>query len=101
MEQVVVISDPAVSAQLMAALPEFGFTTAAYVVAAVLFILSLGGLSGQAVTRLTLKNGKVTAEERIDMKRRIRDVIQAPDGAVLLLTDGDDGELLRLTPGTK
>ncbi|NHF72476.1 NAD(P)(+) transhydrogenase (Re/Si-specific) subunit beta [Paracoccus xiamenensis] len=31
----------------MAALPEFGFTTAAYVVAAVLFILSLGGLSGQ------------------------------------------------------
>ena len=47
MEQVVVISDPAVSAQLMAALPEFGFTTAAYVVAAVLFILSLGGLSGQ------------------------------------------------------
>ena len=26
---------------------EFGFTTAAYVVAAVLFILSLGGLSGQ------------------------------------------------------
>ena len=26
---------------------ELGFTTAAYVVAAVLFILSLGGLSGQ------------------------------------------------------
>jgi NAD(P) transhydrogenase subunit beta len=26
---------------------EFGFTTAAYVVAAVLFILALGGLSGQ------------------------------------------------------
>ena len=29
------------------ALPSYGFTTAAYVVAAVLFILSLGGLSGQ------------------------------------------------------
>src|SRR5690606_2369640 len=28
-------------------LPAYGFTTAAYVVAAVLFILSLGGLSGQ------------------------------------------------------
>jgi NAD/NADP transhydrogenase beta subunit len=26
---------------------EFGFTTAAYIVAAVLFILALGGLSGQ------------------------------------------------------
>lgn len=32
---------------LMDALPAYGFTTAAYVVAAVLFILSLGGLSGQ------------------------------------------------------
>ncbi|MDO5612210.1 MAG: NAD(P)(+) transhydrogenase (Re/Si-specific) subunit beta [Paracoccus sp. (in: a-proteobacteria)] len=31
----------------LAALPAYGFTTAAYVVAAVLFILSLGGLSGQ------------------------------------------------------
>lgn len=61
----------------------------------------LGGLSGQALTRLTLKDGKVTAEERIDMQRRIRDVIQAPDGAVLLLTDGDNADLLRLTPATK
>jgi len=61
----------------------------------------LGGLSGQALTRLTLKDGKVTAEERIDMQRRIRDVIEAPDGAVLLLTDGDDAELLRLTPARR
>lgn len=58
----------------------------------------LGGLSGQALTRLTLNDGKVTAVERIDMQRRIRDVIQAPDGAVLLLTDGDNADLLRLTP---
>ena len=28
---------------------DFGFTTAAYVVAAVLFILSLGGLSGHCL----------------------------------------------------
>ena len=49
MEHVVVITDPAVTAPAhsLAVLPEFGFTTAAYVVAAVLFILSLGGLSGQ------------------------------------------------------
>ena len=32
---------------IVEALPAYGFTTAAYVVAAVLFILSLGGLSGQ------------------------------------------------------
>lgn len=60
--------------------------------------LLLGGLSGEALTRLSLKDGKVTAEERIDMQRRIRDVREAPDGAVLLLTDGDNGYLLRLTP---
>lgn len=58
----------------------------------------LGGLSSQALIRLTVEGGKVTGEERIDMQRRIRDVIQARDGAVLLLSDGDDGELLRLTP---
>lgn len=60
--------------------------------------LLLGGLSSEALIRLTLDGGKVTGEERIDMQRRIRDVIQAPDGAILLLSDGDDGELLRLTP---
>lgn len=60
----------------------------------------LGGLSGQALVHLTLTDNKVSAVERIDMQRRIRDVIQAPDGAVLLLTDGDDAELLRLTPAT-
>ena len=61
----------------------------------------LGGLSGQALIRLTLNDGKVTAVERIDMQQRIRDVIQAPDGAVLLLTDGDNADLLRLTPARK
>jgi hypothetical protein len=34
------------------------------------------------------------------MGKRIRDVIQAPDRAVLLLVDGDNGELLRLTPAS-
>jgi glucose/arabinose dehydrogenase len=32
------------------------------------------------------------------MDRRIRDDTQAPDGSVLLLSDGDNGELLRMTP---
>ena len=43
-------ADPVVSHAapgIVEALPAYGFTTAAYVVAAVLFILSLGGLSGQ------------------------------------------------------
>jgi glucose/arabinose dehydrogenase len=60
----------------------------------------IGGLSSKAVIRVQFDEAgeRVTGEERIDMRRRIRDVIEAPDGAVLVLTDGDAGELLRLTP---
>jgi glucose/arabinose dehydrogenase len=58
----------------------------------------MGGLSSKALIRLTLDGGKVTAEERIDMQRRIRDVVQARDGALLVITDDKNGELLRLTP---
>jgi glucose/arabinose dehydrogenase len=60
----------------------------------------LGGLSGQALIRLVINGNTVTEEERIDMKKRIRDVIQAPDGSIWLLTDYKDGELLKLTPAS-
>ena len=62
--------------------------------------LVLGGLSSKALIRLTLDGAKVAAEERIDMQKRIRDVIQAPDGAVLVITDDQQGELLRVTPAS-
>ena len=58
--------------------------------------LLIGGLSSQALVRLTLDGDKVVDEERIDMGRRIRDVAQAPDGSVYLATD-DGGKILRLT----
>ena len=60
--------------------------------------LVVGGLSSKALIRLTLDGSKVSAEERIDMQRRIRDVIQARDGALLVITDDQKGELLRVTP---
>jgi glucose/arabinose dehydrogenase len=60
--------------------------------------LILGGLSSKALIRLTLDGAKVTAEERIDMQRRIRDVVQARDGALLVISDDMNGELLRVTP---
>jgi aldose sugar dehydrogenase len=62
--------------------------------------LVLGGLSSKALIRLTLDGAKVTGEERIDMQRRIRDVIQARDGALLVITDDQKGELLRVTPAS-
>lgn len=47
--------------------------------------------------RLTVDGSKVTSEERLSLKARIRDVEQGPDGAVYLLTDEDNGKLLRLS----
>lgn len=61
----------------------------------------IGGLSSEALIRVTLNGDAVAGEERLDMGERIRDVAQAPDGAILVLTDGDGGELWRLTPGAK
>jgi glucose/arabinose dehydrogenase len=62
--------------------------------------LVMGGLSSKALIRLTLDGTKVTGEERIDMQRRIRDVVEARDGALLVITDDKSGELLRLTPAS-
>jgi glucose/arabinose dehydrogenase len=60
--------------------------------------LIAGGLSSQALIRLTLDGQRVANEERIDMKRRIRDLIQTSDGAILVVVDDKSGDLLRLTP---
>ncbi len=60
--------------------------------------LFVGALAGQQLVRLELNGDRVIAEEKLllDLKQRIRDVRQGPDGAVYLLTTG--GQLLRLTP---
>jgi glucose/arabinose dehydrogenase len=42
----------------------------------------------------------VVGEERLllGLDERIRDVREGPDGALWLLTDNDDGRILRLAP---
>ena len=62
--------------------------------------LIVGALKYQLLARLERdENGAVTAEERLFDGEfgRIRDVIVAPDGALLLLTDDTDGALLRVS----
>jgi len=61
--------------------------------------LLVGGLVAEAVVRLTLDGRRVTGEERIPLGARVRDVRMGPDGAVYVLTDEEDGKLLRLSPG--
>ena len=62
--------------------------------------LFLGSLVEQSLIRLELDGDKVTHEERLlgQLGKRIRDVRQGPDGALYVLTDEDDGRLLRIAP---
>lgn len=61
--------------------------------------LFVGGLSGSLI-RLSTKGESVTGEERLLQQRsdRVRDVRQGPDGFLYLLTDADDGAILRVRP---
>ncbi|MEC4239692.1 PQQ-dependent sugar dehydrogenase [Pseudomonas sp. DSV-1] len=60
--------------------------------------LFIGALADKDLIRLQLRDGKVVHEERLlgDLKARIRDVRQGPDGYVYVLTDEDDGVLYRV-----
>ena len=59
--------------------------------------LFVGAMAGQALVRLVLNGDRVVAEERLltDLKRRIREVRQGPDGALYIFA-GD--ALMRITP---
>ncbi len=61
--------------------------------------LFVGSLKFGLLVRLVLDGEKVVHEERLLNKRygRIRDVAQGPDGALYLLTDSENGALLKLT----
>ena len=63
--------------------------------------LFVGGLAAGALVRLVLDGDRIFHEERLLANRgeRIRDVAQAPDGSILVITDESNGKLLRLTPG--
>lgn len=62
--------------------------------------LFVGSLKFQQLVRLELDGDKVTHEERMLQGQlgRIRDVRQGPDGLIYLLTDEDNGKLVRLSP---
>ena len=59
-----------------------------------------GGLSGQLLVRLDMEGDAVVGEERLFQGQlgRIRDVRVGPDGAIYLLTDEDNGRLIRVAP---
>mgnify|MGYP000648301808 CR=1 FL=1 len=62
--------------------------------------LLVGALVGRHLARLELEGDEVVGEEKLltDLGERIRHVRQGPDGFIYVLTDSDDGRLLRLVP---
>lgn len=62
--------------------------------------LLVGALVNKEVRRLSLKDGKVDGEETLfsELDSRIRDIRQGPDGLLYIITDGEQGSLLRVLP---
>jgi glucose/arabinose dehydrogenase len=64
--------------------------------------LFLGGLSGLYLQRVVLNDRGVAGREPVipEMRLRIRDVRQGPDGFLYLAIDGTQGGILRIEPAT-
>ncbi|MEX0604046.1 MAG: PQQ-dependent sugar dehydrogenase [Marinobacter sp.] len=62
--------------------------------------LLVGALAAKQVHRVSLENGEAREVEVLfeALNERIRDVETGPDGAVYLLTDSANGQVLRVTP---
>jgi glucose/arabinose dehydrogenase len=62
--------------------------------------LFVASLVGKSVIRLVLNGERVVAEERLltELNTRMRGVLDGPDGALYVMTDGNGGKILRLTP---
>lgn len=60
----------------------------------------VSGLVPGDVRRVDMEDGVVVGEEILfaEIESRIRDVRMAPDGSLYILTDGEDGSVMRATP---
>lgn len=59
----------------------------------------IGGMSPTVLVRVSFDGTTAREVARHPMERRIREVVEAPDGSILLLEDKAGARLLRLTPG--
>jgi aldose sugar dehydrogenase len=64
--------------------------------------LFVGSLKFRYLARMVLDGTRVVSEERLleDQFGRVRDVRQGPDGLIYLLSDENDGQLVRLQPAS-
>lgn len=57
----------------------------------------IGGLSSKSIVVVDTAIKPVAEVQRVDMKQRIRDLLQAPDGSIWVLEDGNNARLLKMT----
>lgn len=60
--------------------------------------LLMGALSGEGLIRMAIDGDTLHKSDRWDFGQRIREVEVRDDGSVWLLTDGEDGKLVKLVP---
>jgi len=62
--------------------------------------LFVAALAEKSVRRLVMKNNKVQSQETMftELGQRIREVRSGPNGFLYLLTDSDEGQILRVSP---
>lgn len=58
----------------------------------------IGGLKSEALIRVGINGDKAEELERFNMKKRIRELEEGPEGAIWVLEDQKGGRLIRLTP---
>jgi glucose/arabinose dehydrogenase len=65
--------------------------------------LFVGSLAGTSLRRLRIVDGRWTQQEILlsEVNARIRDVRSGPEGYIYLLTDQDQGQVLRMVPATE
>ena len=63
----------------------------------------VGGLAEKSLRRVRMRGGEVVLQEILlrELKARVRDVRNGPDGFLYLLTDAPEGSVLRLRPRTQ
>ena len=57
-----------------------------------------GGLVSRDVVRISVKNNQAKIQESIPIGQRVRDVREGKDGLIYILTDEQNGQLIRIQP---